>query len=343
MHRTLPNISSQFKLPWLPLVLALLVATAATTPAHAEKVVDRIVATVNGRVITSNEVNFRLAPVFAQLSAQYPRQGEEFVAKFEEEREAIIEQLIERELVVHAFEDLGARIPDRAVDDDVEMQIKRAYNGDREKFLEELAKSNMTLRSYHESTKNKLIVQAMRAEKFTRGVAVTPSEARAHYNKVKHEKRDRSADTLTFIKLEIPEIPANPSLTPDDQIDLIEELKKKALAGDDMAKLAKEYSSGPNAEAGGLWENMKRSDLNPMFSAIAFDSSEGTIIGPLNSPGKLILIKILKKGYGPPPPFSEIKKEMENEVRIGKSTEPYNRWLERQRKRAIIRRFDKKN
>src|SRR5688572_29363389 len=46
--------------------------------------VNGIAAKVNGRVVTKNQVTFMLAPVFAQLSAQFPRRGPQFEAKFKE-------------------------------------------------------------------------------------------------------------------------------------------------------------------------------------------------------------------------------------------------------------------
>ncbi len=307
----------------------------------AERVVDRIVATVNGRVITSNEVNFLLAPYAMQLSAKFPRRGAEFTKELMQYREETIKELIDRELILHNFDELGGQIPEQAVDQEINDQIARLYDGNRARFIEELKKSNLTLRSFRDLTRRKLVVQAMRSSKFDRGVAVTPSEARAEYNKVKSEIRDISGDRVTYEKIEVKRIPDNPSLTPEDQLDLADELKARIEKGEDFKKLAEEYSVGANAEDGGVWKDLKRSDLAPGFASIVFDAPIGKVVGPLEGPGKYVLIKVLSRKDGPAPPFSEVREDMENRVKARKSAEPFKRWLDRQRKRAIIRRKDK--
>ena len=63
-----------------PSTATLILALALTTFASAQKKdsieVNGIAAKVNGRAITKNEVTFMLAPIAAQLNAQYPRRGE---------------------------------------------------------------------------------------------------------------------------------------------------------------------------------------------------------------------------------------------------------------------------
>lgn len=307
-----------------------------------EKVVDRIVATVNGRIVTSNELNFMMTPFMVELMAQYPRRGSEFQKKAMEARENTIEELIERELILHTFDERGGAIPQQAVDAEVERFIKTSYGGDRARFLRELKKNNLTLRSYRDVTKRRLIVQAMRASKFDRGIAVTPSEARAEYNKVKSEYRDISGDRVSYQKIEIKQMPDNPSLTFDDQLDLADELVKRATDGESFDELAKEYSVGANADKGGHWKDLKRSDLDITFSSIVFDAPVNKIIGPLQGPGKFVIMKITSREEASPPPFAEVKEDMERRVKARKSAAPFKRWIEREKKRAIIRRKDKK-
>ncbi|MGA0854302.1 MAG: SurA N-terminal domain-containing protein, partial [Luteolibacter sp.] len=70
--------------------------------------VNGIAAKVNGRVITKNQVSFMLAPVYAQLSAQYPRRGAEFEEQFKKAREGVMQELIDRRIILDEFKQLGA-------------------------------------------------------------------------------------------------------------------------------------------------------------------------------------------------------------------------------------------
>jgi len=85
------------------LLAAALLASTISGPqaAHAQPVeVNAIAAKVNGRVITVNQVNFLLGPIFAQLATQYPRRGPQFEAELKEARENIIQELIDREIIL---------------------------------------------------------------------------------------------------------------------------------------------------------------------------------------------------------------------------------------------------
>ncbi|MGL4401558.1 MAG: SurA N-terminal domain-containing protein, partial [Luteolibacter sp.] len=103
--------------------------------------VNGISAKVNGRVITKNEVAFMLSPVFAQLSTQFPRRGPQFEAKFKESKANIIQELIDREIILDEFKQLGAVIKPNLIDEEIKRQMRDLYNGDEVKFREELKRS----------------------------------------------------------------------------------------------------------------------------------------------------------------------------------------------------------
>ncbi|MEX0774716.1 MAG: hypothetical protein WD042_03260, partial [Phycisphaeraceae bacterium] len=80
--------------------------------------VNGIAALVEGRVITKNKVGFMLSPIFAQLAAQFPRRGPEFERQVLEAREKILQELIDREIIISEFkimEKKGANLPEQVV------------------------------------------------------------------------------------------------------------------------------------------------------------------------------------------------------------------------------------
>jgi predicted nucleic acid-binding Zn ribbon protein len=72
--------------------------------------VNGIAAKVNGRVITKNEVSFMLAPIYAQLATQYPRRGPEFEKQFKEAQQKILQELIDRQIILDEFNKIGANL-----------------------------------------------------------------------------------------------------------------------------------------------------------------------------------------------------------------------------------------
>jgi parvulin-like peptidyl-prolyl isomerase len=186
-------------------------------------------------------------------------------------------------------------------------------------------------------TREKMVVQAMRAQQFADAPPPLPNEIRDEYNEVKLTLRDTSKDMITFQKIFIPASDSeNPVATPETQLTLAEDLAKQLNAGADFAQLAAEYSKDAFADKGGLQEKVPRIDLSPEFASIIVESPQGKIIGPLLDPLGFTIVKVIKIDYGPSPPLEKIREMIEERVRKKKTSAQYERWIESRRKKAMI-------
>ncbi|MEM1084741.1 MAG: peptidylprolyl isomerase [Verrucomicrobiota bacterium] len=303
--------------------------------------VNRIAATVNGLPITAKEVGVMLSPLIGQLMAEFPRRGAEFDRRLTEARDKILDELIDRQLIMSEFKKMevkGAKLPDHVVDQEIDRQIDTLYNGDREKFRTELAKAQMGMGAYRRLTKEKLIVQAMRSEKFRDAPPPLPGEVQKEYNESKDTLRDITKDTITYRKIFLPRLdPANPLATPETQLELAEALAEKLKNGEDFAELAIKHSGDAFAQDGGLQESVPRPDLSPEFAAILFDAEVGKVLGPLEDSAGFTIAKVESIKKGPPPPFnSEIRKLMEQRVKAKKTSARYDEWIADLRRKALI-------
>ena len=300
--------------------------------------VNGIAAKVNGRIITKNQVSFMLAPVYAQLATQFPRRGPQFEAKFKEVKTNIVQELIDRQIILDEFKQIGAFIKPNLIDDEIKRQIRELYNGDETKFREELKRSRLTMDGYREMTKDKMVVQAMRAKQFSDAPPPLPNEIQQEYAEIKSTLRDVTKDVITFQKIFIPAADAeNPLATPDSQLALAEDLAKQISEGKDFAELAKAKSKDAYADSGGLQENVPRTDLSPEFASIIFESPVDKIVGPLLDRQGFTIVKPIKIVLGPSPPLDDKVREMvEQRVSKKKTSAQYDRWIESKRKRAMI-------
>lgn len=301
--------------------------------------VNGIAAKVNGRVITTNQVNFMLAPVYGQLVTQFPRRGPQFEAKFKESKDKIIQELIDRQIILDEFKQMGAVIKPNVIDEEINRQMRELYNGDEKKFREELKRSRLTMEGYREMTREKMVVQAMRTQKFSEAPPPLPAEVRKEYEDMKSSLRDTSKDVITFRKIFIPASdPENPLSTPDSQLVLAEDIARKLAKGADFAELAENYSKDAFAEDGGLQEDVPRTDLSPEFASIVFETPVDKIAGPLLDPRGFTIVKPVKIVLGPAPPMnSEIRSMLEQQVTRKKTSVEYERWMETLRKKAMIK------
>lgn len=312
---------------------------AGPAPAARPVEVNGIAAKVNGRVITRNELSFNLAPIHSQLVVQYPRRGERFEAELKAARDKVLQELIDREIVLDEFKQLGAQIKSHIVEQEVKGQIRELYNGDEAKFREELKRSRLTMDGYREMTREKMIVQQMRALQFADAPPPLPNEIENEYGEIRSTLRETSKDVLTFRKIFIPSIdPSDPASTPDSQLARTDELAAQLGKGADFAELAKEHSKDAYAESGGLQESVPRTDLSPEFAAIIVDKPEGAIVGPLKDPAGFTIIQVGKIQFGPSPPLADerVRELVEERVRKKKTSAQYERWIESRRKRAMI-------
>lgn len=302
--------------------------------------VNRIAATVNARPITAKEVGVMLGPEIARLAAEFPRRGPEFQRQIKEARERVLQELIDRELILSEFAKMqakGANLPDHVVDQEIDRQIQNLYNGDREKFRDELSQARMGMASYRELTREKLIVQALRSEKFKNTAPPLPSEVQKEYHLAKDDLRDTSQDRLSYRKIYLPKTdPTNPLATPESQLELAESLVEKLENGADFAELAKKHSADAFAEEGGLQSDIPREDLSPEFAAILFEAKAGEILGPLEDRSGFTIAKVEELKKGPPPPLSEVKDLIEERVRAKKTSARYEKWIQQLRDSAVI-------
>jgi peptidyl-prolyl cis-trans isomerase SurA len=330
-------------IPRFASVLAMTLVSLSAIDAAAQQAaagpveVNRIAAKVNGRVITQNEVNFMLAPHYAQLATQYPRRGPQFDAEFKTIKDSVLQELIDRQIILDEFKQMGASIRPNVIDEEIKRQMRELYNGDEAKFREELKKSRLTMEGYREMTREKMVVQAMRAQQFSDAPPPLPNEIQNEYNEVKPLLRDVSKDAVSFQKIFIPSNdPGNPLATPESQLALAEDIAKQIADGKDFAELAKTYSRDAYAEEGGIQENVPRTDLSVEFAAILFDAPEGKVLGPLVDPLGFTIVRSTKKMLGPAPPLSQVREQIEERVRRKKTSVQYERWIETRRQRAMI-------
>lgn len=332
----------RMRLPASPVMMFLAAAATLAAPAAADAVVvNRVAATVNGRPVTSAEVRAALEPTLRELLVLYPRQGPQFVAELVKAKKAVLQELIERELVLSECDSKGLIIPAKLVDDEINRRILMHFNGDRDAFLDMLRKSGQTFAEYRQNTTKEVTVQMMRSTRYERGVPPTPDEVRREYARMGSDLRDTTKDEIVFEKILI--VIQNPAVTGesvDEQFKRAENLRDRIKSGElSFADAAVSYSSDGQAEKGGRWPKMKRSDLAADFAGVIFNAPVGEVIGPLADPMGFTIVRVVEKKLAPAPPLSntDVRRQVEQSVTRTKSEARYREWIERLRAGAVIR------
>jgi len=296
-----------------------------------------LAATVNAQPITRKEVAILLAPRIEVIKAKYPRGGEAAEAEFKKAQNEVLNQLIENKIILSELKHLNADIPDFVVQQEVDRIIKEVYDGKEGEFRKSLVESGSTMRSFKESHKEKILVQSLKQQQFGgRQLPPADEEIKARYQKRKLEFRDRTGDKIIFSKIYIPSRTSEIGSTPQTQLSLAEEVAKDLKNGADFAEMAKKYSLDAYASEGGKWPESARTDFDPSFAELVFESPKGKIAGPFKDPRGFTIVKVHSVKYGPVPPIAEVKDRLVREIQAAKYDERYQKWIEVLKKKAII-------
>ncbi len=306
------------------------------------RIANRIAATVNGRPITSSELRSRLAPFLRELMILHPRQGTEFSKALVEAKNKVMEELIERELVISEFESQGFLMPEQQIDEEINNRILSQFGGNRDELLKYLRATGQSFATYRESMRNEMIVGSMRSSRYEYHIPPTPDEIRAEYNRTKRDYRDVTKDKVQFSKIFMPmrklDEDVNVSLQANYQEAI--RIRKMIESGEiSFADAAKNYSSDMKASEGGKWPQITRGELAPDFAGIVFNAKKGELLGPLFDPSGFTIVEVESIKDAPAPSLSkpEVREKVDAAARRRKSETNYRIWVDRLKKDAIIR------
>ncbi len=298
--------------------------------------VNSVAATVNGEVITKSEIRMAALPIIRQLSERYPKRGPEFQRQTEKTLKRVLNEMIDRELILDKFKELGGDIPEQTIKEEVKNQIDQLYGGDEVTFLNELKRIGMSRKNFEKSQRDKIIVGSLKQQRYATVGAITPSEIQNEFNKEKARFRDTSKDVGDFYKIFLP--PGKSQQEFDANFVKGQKIVEALKSGKrDFQQTARELSTDGLADKGGEWFGVKRGDLNEEFAAVLFDSKPGDILGPVPSNFGFSIIKVKKLHFTLPTKITpEIKNHIENKLSAEKRLLAYESWIKRLRNDSLI-------
>jgi peptidyl-prolyl cis-trans isomerase SurA len=204
---------------------------ALGVPAQAA-VVNRIVATVDGKPITQHQLDAFIVS----------NGGSDPSALGEADRKRALDVLINDLLVQMESQEIGVSTSNEEVDAYIE-QIKKRNNLTDERLLEALEKQGMTMDRYREQVRTELQRSALVSKQIRARVNITPEEIERYYKE--HPGEFSVADS---IRVEHILFPFRQGIT-KEQADVLIEAAKHAYeelkAGEAFDKVAREAETGP--------------------------------------------------------------------------------------------------
>ncbi|MFW5874136.1 MAG: foldase protein PrsA [Verrucomicrobiota bacterium] len=292
-----------------------------------------IAAIAEGEIITLQELRSELEPIVPRLRAE-SRNEQEFAERLETLSREVLQNMIDRIIIVKEAEEKGLLIPRSYIDQEYDETIARDFDGDRARFLEFLQARGMTPREYREEIRRRVVVNVMRQQNRRSESEISPERIEEFYIENKMRFYQNEAVHLRQIILS-PMADEGLSLLRQTARQIIKELE----AGTNFGDLARKYSQDEMSRRGGDWGWIERQELRKELSSIAFELEPGDYSKPVELGGTIFILYAEDKREEMIQPISMVREVIE-EVLVGEiARETQERWLRDLRNDAYVRYF----
>jgi parvulin-like peptidyl-prolyl isomerase len=297
------------------------------------EVIDGIAAVVNGDVITFSQVQEVAAPEEQSLKQQYT--GQELIDKIKETRLAVLNDLINRQLILQEFKKKEFNLPDYVVEEQVQEIIKDEFGGDRQAFVRTLQAQGFTLNKFRDKEKEKITVQVMRQNQLKdNNFTPSPEAVTAYYNANKQEFATPAQVKLRMIVLNSDPLVSDSSKTTKQMAD---DIREKATHGGDFATLAKTYSMDGTAENGGDWGWVDEKTLNQDLTKTAFALKKAEVSSVVQIGDSYYLLYCEDRKDPNTTALNDVRDNISKKLSQIERQKATQRWLDGLREKAYIK------
>lgn len=273
-------------------------AGAPSEPAEPP-VPDHVVFRVNGAEIRNRQLH-------GAVETNRLRQQAEGIALDSEGeralREAVMEAAIADELLFQDAKAKGVVATPEEVERDLE-QVRSRFES-KENFDRYLGEAGLTEEEVRSFAERRVIVEK-HLKALAGGESVTEAEAKQFYEANKEVFREPEQAKAQIVVVRT--APDDPEPKRKDARRRIDEARAKAVAGEDMAAIAKEYSQIPNAANGGDLGWFRKGEMFPGIETAAFELPVGAVSDVFETPTGYNFLKVNDRRGPRALPFDEVK------------------------------------
>lgn len=342
------------------LVTILILITMAGIDNSKAAIVDRVIASVNGEIITLKELEKKMQSLMKNPNAPKTE------AEIESARQQILQAMIDRILIKNEAQRLELTVSEDEIDD----ALERVLQGNKitmEEFKRELAAEGSTVADIRreialELMKAKIIQREIRArvvvtdEDIDRFLQENPGGIqRRPENRPQPQAAPPSGPPdqvhLRNILILLPKEPTEEIVK--EKVELVKKIYGDLKGGLDFTEAAKQYSQAPNGSTGGDLGVLSWKDLNENIRQALVNLGEGQISPPVQIGGTVQIFQVVRRigGEGrsqaaqetpPPEPApapaggvdrEAVRRALENKMLM----EKFEEYLKELRKDALIK------
>lgn len=293
-----------------------------------------IAAIAEDKVITVDDLRRQIMPLIRELQGRV-RSQEEFEQQLVQLQEEVLQELIDRVLIVKEFyKDEKRRVPPSIVDNQIAETIISEFDGDRSKYLAYLRSRGMSQKEFRREQEEDIIYNYMRQQQRKSASTVSPVQIETFYN----ENRDRFYQEDS-VHLRLIQINKAPEDTPETLKAKADDVMKQLSAGGSFADIARLYSNDSRRTRGGDWGWQRRSDLRKEFSEPLFQLEKGQYTQPIIMDEGAFILFVEDRKHAGILPLDEVRDQIERQLVQQNARQAQERWLERLRRNGYVKHF----
>jgi len=315
--------------------LTALFCTAAFCHRADAVIVDRIVATVNGEVITLSELESR-AEIFFKAQVARGVDLEQLESRKKEILAQILLQMTDEKIVQKEIRNLGIEVGEDEVDAALE-RIRRNNHIAEDEFAAQLASEGIVLEEYRKEVK-KQIERSRLINAEVRGKIVITDEQIDRY--LAEHPPEKTASGPLYLLQHICTIPRDPQ----DPVSRQEALERarKALGeleqGVSFAEVAGKYSDAPSAAEGGALGAFSEKDMADFLKAAVMQLEPGEFSDIIDTPAgwQIFRLEAVEQG-GRSGRNTALRNKIRQELYKQQVDKRFGEWLRELRSKSTIR------
>ena len=319
-------------------------ASAGLTSAFAQndglnmRFANGIAAIAEEKVITVDDIRREIAPLVAQIQRD-ARNEKEFNEKLESLQDSVIQDLIDKVLIIKEFrkEKDGKEvrnIPGSYIDNRIADILSEQFDNDRSKFLAYLRSKGSTLREYRKEVEEDIIFHYMQQQQRKSQSVVSPVRIETFYRENKDRFFQEDSVHLRLIQLSRVD-----GATDTELMTKADAILAKFRGGAKFEELAREYSQDSRRARGGDWGWVKRSDLKDDFKTPLFALKPGEVTAPVLLPEGCFLLFAEERKYAGNQAIDEVRDQIERLLVTQMARTSQERWLERLRRNGYVKHY----
>ena len=307
----------------MPAMLLLALALPGTP---AAQVVDKVVAQVNGEMITLFDLNEKVKAYVTQVEKKPFNPADPRIAELQNR---VLQSMVEDILLRQEAKRLKVNVSDTEVESRIrELRAKAGLT--EEQFVQQLRVEGLTRKEFADTLKKDILKKQLLGYMVQRKVVITEEDIKAFYEANKNDLRaDPGGQRIGLIML--------------GKMDEAKALRQRIASGQiTFAEAAKKHSIGPGAEQGGDLGKVAFKDLAPDLQKALTGLAPGKVSEPVLLDGKPVLLILGAETSPTPAPagapdLESVRNEIQERLYRSKVETVFTGYMDKLKAKSVIK------